>query len=159
MVYDITVSNLGNIDAIVDTVTTIDNANQNILYTIDGVERGVELKASESKNFTITVEYDKNVTQMSEETRNITISVNFAQKEGSNITPVNNTISTNELKRLAVTTGDGLYVDSTETGRYIYRGANPNNYITFNDEEWRIVSVETDGTLKIVKAGILDMMN
>ncbi len=55
------------------------------------------------------------------------------------------------LKSKVVTEGDGLYVDSTKEGRFIYKGANPNNYITFNNELWRIISVENDGSLKIVK--------
>lgn len=52
-----------------------------------------------------------------------------------------------------VTTGDGLYKDEYEEGRYIYKGENPNNYITFNNEYagWRILSVEKDGTIKIIK--------
>lgn len=53
-----------------------------------------------------------------------------------------------------VTTGDGLYKDEYEEGRYIYKGENPKNYITFNDEYagWRILSVEKNGTIKIIKA-------
>ena len=37
--------------------------------------------------------------------------------------------------------------------RYFFTGADPNNYITFNDEEagWRIISVECDGTIKIMR--------
>ena len=52
-----------------------------------------------------------------------------------------------------VTSGDGLYADLYEEGRYIYKGKNPNNYITFNDENagWRIISIEPDGTMKIMK--------
>ncbi len=50
-----------------------------------------------------------------------------------------------------VKTGDGLYKDTTEEGRYIYRGASPSNYITFNNETWRVMSVESDGTLKIIR--------
>ena len=52
-----------------------------------------------------------------------------------------------------VTSGDGLYQDEYENCRYLYKGANPNNYITFNDElaGWRIISVECDGTIKIMK--------
>ena len=34
--------------------------------------------------------------------------------------------------------------------RYFFTGANPNNYIRFNNETWRIVSVECDGTIKIM---------
>ena len=49
-----------------------------------------------------------------------------------------------------VTSGDGLYKDEYED-RYFYRGANPNNYITFNNETWRIVSIESDGTIKIIR--------
>ena len=37
--------------------------------------------------------------------------------------------------------------------RYFFTGENPNNYITFNGEKagWRIISVECDGTIKIMK--------
>ena len=46
--------------------------------------------------------------------------------------------------------GDGLYADEYEAGRYVYKGADPNNYIKFNEELWRIVSKEADGTYKII---------
>lgn len=62
-----------------------------------------------------------------------------------------NTLTTNDLKDLAVTSGDGLYKDTYENDRFIYKGTNPNNYITFNNEMWRILSVEADGSLKIIK--------
>lgn len=37
--------------------------------------------------------------------------------------------------------------------RYFFTGTNPNNYITFNNEQagWRIISVECDGTIKIMR--------
>ena len=46
----------------------------------------------------------------------------------------------------------GLEKDPYEC-RYFFTGANPNNYITFNGENagWRIISVECDGTIKIMK--------
>ena len=50
-----------------------------------------------------------------------------------------------------VTEGDGLYEDIYEEGRYVYRGQNPNNYIEFNGELWRIIAKETDGTYKIIR--------
>ena len=55
------------------------------------------------------------------------------------------------IKVNTVTEGDGLYEDEYEEGRYIYRGSNPNNYIMFNDELWRIIAKETDGTYKIIR--------
>ena len=54
-----------------------------------------------------------------------------------------------------VTEGDGLYEDIYEEGRYVYRGQNPDNYIWFNDELWRIVAKETDGTYKIIRNDVL----
>ena len=55
-----------------------------------------------------------------------------------------------------VTEGDGLYKDSYEDNVYTYRGANPNNYVTFNNEQWRIISVNTaDNTIKIMRNGVL----
>ena len=52
-----------------------------------------------------------------------------------------------------VTSGDGLYADEYEEGKYTYKGANPNNYVTFNNEKagWRIISINSDGTIKIMR--------
>lgn len=50
-----------------------------------------------------------------------------------------------------VTSGDGLYADSSEAGRYYFKGTNPNNYFKFSGSLWRIVSIETDGTVKLIK--------
>ena len=59
-----------------------------------------------------------------------------------------------------VTTGDGLYKDNYEEGRYFYKGANPNNYVTFNNElaGWRILSIESDGRIKIIRDIIIGSM-
>ena len=48
---------------------------------------------------------------------------------------------------------NSLYSDSYESGRYIYKGATPKNYINFNGEKWRIMAIEKDGRLKLVKGG------
>ena len=58
-----------------------------------------------------------------------------------------------DLAKNVVTTGDGLYADATEEGRYIYRGANPNNYITLGSDMYRIIAVESDNTLKVIRNG------
>ena len=56
-----------------------------------------------------------------------------------------------DIKVNTVTEGDGLYEDIYEEGKSTYKGANPNNYIMFNEELWRIIAKETDGTYKIIK--------
>ena len=50
-----------------------------------------------------------------------------------------------------VNNGDGLYKDEYEDGRYLYKGKNPNNYIKLSNAMYRIVSIESDGTIKVVK--------
>ena len=59
--------------------------------------------------------------------------------------------TSSDLKENVVTSGDGLYKDEYEDGRYFYKGANPNNYIVFDVGIWRIISIESDGTIKIIK--------
>ena len=63
------------------------------------------------------------------------------------------TYTIDQLKATALTEGttDGLYVDSAEQGRYVFKGGNPNNYLTLNNETWRIISIEADNTLKIMR--------
>ena len=58
---------------------------------------------------------------------------------------------------IVVDKGDGLYADEYEDGKYTYKGANPNNYVTFNNEQagWRIISINSDGTIKIMKNAII----
>ena len=46
---------------------------------------------------------------------------------------------------------DGLYIDTYEDGRCIYKGANPDNFISFNNELWRIISIDNDNSLKIIR--------
>ena len=50
-----------------------------------------------------------------------------------------------------VNSGEGLYADEYEDGKYTYKGVNPNNYVTFNNERWRIISINSDGTIKIMR--------
>lgn len=50
-----------------------------------------------------------------------------------------------------VTEGDGLYEDKYEEGRYVYKGANPNNYIKLGDDIYRIIAIETDNSIKVMK--------
>lgn len=61
------------------------------------------------------------------------------------------TISIGKKQIEIVESGDGLYKDDSEETKYIYKGTNPNNYIKWNGELWRIVSI-SDQQVKLVKA-------
>lgn len=42
-------------------------------------------------------------------------------------------------------------MDTTENNRYIYKGADPNNYIVLSNELYRIISLESDNKIKVIK--------
>ena len=156
MKYDITVENQGTMDAVLESIEVNDGNNPAITFQTSGIENGDELQVSQSDILTVIVSYDSSVTSQPENTSStITVTLNYKQKDGTGgITPGGDqTIGGQEVE--IVESGDGLYKDTYEDGRLIYRGQNPNNYITFNDELWRIIAKETDGTYKIIRNEVL----
>ena len=55
------------------------------------------------------------------------------------------------IKSGVVTSGQGVYND-TITNRYVFKGENPNNYIQLDDDLYRIIAIEPDDSLKLIKA-------
>jgi len=156
--YDVTVENKGTLNAKLDKINMTSSNNPAIKFTATGLTEGDKLSAGSSAILTVKVEYLTGVEVDNKNlSANLTVTLDYVQAnvgEGGIATiPGSDTLIEN-----VVTEGDGLYEDSTEAGRYVYRGSNPDNYITFNGEEagWRIISVETDGTLKIMKAANLE---
>ena len=45
--------------------------------------------------------------------------------------------------------GNGVYTINDE---YVYRGADVDNYVSFNDILWRIIKIDKEGDIKLVKA-------
>ena len=156
--YDITVTNNGNLNAKLDKYKLTDANNEAIKFTQTGLTNGEVLTAGSTKTFTVKVEYLSIVSeQPSKVTSSLTITLDYSQAENG-YTP-GEQVASEQLTSNLVTSGDGLYEDTYEPGRYVYKGANPNNYITFNNEEWRIISVEADGTLKIIKNASIGNMS
>ncbi len=152
MKYDITVANEGNIDAVLNSIKVSNSNNEAITFETSGIEEGDELKASETDILTVIVTYNPSITSQPEiTTATITVTLDYGQSNGTVTPPTPSGITSDDLKALAVTEGDGLYQDEYESGRFIYKGANPNNYITFNNETWRILSIEADGRIKIMR--------
>ncbi len=61
------------------------------------------------------------------------------------------TVSIDVLKNNIVTTGEGLYEDANTSSRYVYKGKNPKNYFEIDDVKYRILSIEPDNTLKLIR--------
>jgi len=160
--YTITVANDGNIDAVLDLITlSASNSDSVIKYSYAGITEDEELLAQTETSFTVKIEYDSTKTGTVTEAQKqntLTLDLDYVQKTSGGGSSSGGTSAATMLASKAVTTGDGLYADTYESGRYVYKGAAPENYITFNGEEagWRIMSVEADGTIKIIRKFILE---
>ena len=147
--YDITVKNAGSLDAKLDNVTLSDTNNPAIKFTSTGMTKGDIITAGNTGILTVKVEYLSTTSEQPTNTSS-TLTVDLDYSQATSNTPGGKSAA-DKLIATTVTTGDGLYADTYEEGRYIYRGGTPNNYITFNGETWRIMSVEADGTIKIIR--------
>ena len=154
--YDITIENQGTMDAILKTISKTDASNSAILFETSGVNEGDPLNVGENAIMQVKVTYNSSVTSQPDDLDStLKVDLTYEQSESVVTPPEPSGMTPEDLKELVVTHGDGLYADEYEDGRYFYKGTNPNNYITFNNETWRILSVEADGTLKIVKNDLL----
>ena len=155
MQYDITVENRGDIDAVLESIDVKTSENEAILFETSGIKRGDKLLPEESDVLTVVVTYNPEVTNQPDNLNSeVTVTLNYVQDDGS-ILPEPEGASIGGISVPTVESGDGLYEDEYEEGRYIYRGTNPNNYIEFNNELWRIISKEADGTYKILRNEIV----
>lgn len=149
--YTITVANQGTIDATLTGIEVNTNNNPAIEFETSGIEEGNNLLQGASDELYVKVSYSNSVTSQPENTNStITVTLNYEQATGA-VVPGGETLTSEDLKALAVTEGDGLYADEYELGKYTYKGVNPNNYITFNNETWRIISVDSNGLIKIMR--------
>ena len=151
--YDVVVENQGNLDAMLTAINGVDEANnqdpKSIKVKLQNIRVNDGLLAGEKKTFQVKVYWNSSVdfddVNMS---KDVQISLIYEQREASEIpSPLPSIDITDEV----VSSGDGLYVDQYEDERYVYRGSEPNNYIMFNDELWRIIAKESDGTYKIIR--------
>ena len=151
MRYTVTVENRGSIDAVLKTIKTTDSNNTAIIFEINGIEEGEVLKAHEETEFTVDVAYNASTSsQPSNLTSNIEVKLDYEQATGEEEPVVNSTsIGGNSVS--VVDNGDGLYSDEYTSGRYVYKGSNPNNYLKLGKDIYRIISKEADGTYKVIK--------
>ena len=160
--YDVVVENQGDLDAVLANIEGVDENNnqepKSIKVKLGNIRIGDALLASESKTFQVQVYWDASVdfseTDMQKE---IEITLTYEQSDdGVPVGPIpGDGVDMGGQNVELVTSEDGLYEDQYEIGRYIYRGSEPNNYIQFNNELWRIVAKETDGTYKIIRDELL----
>ena len=150
MQYDVTVSNEGDIDAKLDKITVPESNNPAIGFEVKGIREGSLLEAKQSAILTVIVKYNDVTEQPSDLTADLEVTLDYSQAPEGYIEPIQPvTIGGQEVE--IVESGDGLYKDEYEEGKYTYKGANPNNYITFNNEMWRVISIDSTGLIKIIR--------
>ena len=156
MTYEITIQNKGTIDAVLSKITKSDSNNPAILFETSGVNEGDTLLAGETAKMTVKISYNSSVTSQPENlSAEMAVTLEYTQAPEGYVPPVTGPSIGGQPVEL-VESGDGLYEDTYESGRYVYKGANPNNYIEFdNGEVWRIIAKEADGTYKILKKDLL----
>ncbi len=136
--YDITVTNNGNIDAILDKITITDSNNPAIIFTPSGLTEGATLLANESKVLTVKVEYSNSVTSQPENTgSSLTVALDFSQNDGHNVTPQTQTVYRN--------TTDYLYVGDSIEGKEITTDPTTlgkNHFLKHEIADNKIVSTE-----------------
>ena len=151
MRYDITVANEGSIDAVLNSIDVNTGSNDAITFETSGIKEGDALLKSTTDVLTVIVRYNSSVTSQPESTEStITVTLNYGQSDGTALPGVDGPLIGGQEVEI-VESGDGLYEDEYEDGKYTYKGANPNNYITFNNEMWRIISVDSNGLIKIMR--------
>ena len=159
--YDVTVENKGSIDATLKTITKTDTNNSAILFETSGIKEGDSLLVGAKAHMLVKVTYNSAITSQPKNlTSTLKVTLDYVQKSSSTVTP-STSLAADKLKENVVTAGDGLYADTTEAGRYIYRGGNPNNYIKLDSDSYnsdRIISVENDGTIKVMVMGSIGDM-
>ena len=155
MQYDVTVLNEGDIDAKLDKITIPESTNPAIGFEVKGIEEGSLLRSKETALLTVIVKYNNVTEQPSNLTADLKVTLDYSQAPEGYVPPVTGPSIGGQPVEI-VESGDGLYEDTYESGRYVYKGANPDNYIEFdNGEIWRIISKEADGTYKILKNELL----
>ena len=96
--YLITVENRGNIDAYVESINGIEEANQkeptDITFSIEDIAVNDKLKAKESKVFKIKVNWDSNGASIPDTNKDLTLDIDFVQDPGESTSPGSKTLST-----------------------------------------------------------------
>ena len=85
--YLITVENRGNIDAYVESINGINEANSieptDIKFSIEDIKVNDKLPAKESKLFKVKVNWDSSSTSIPDTNKDLTLTINFAQDTGN----------------------------------------------------------------------------
>ena len=133
IIYEVTVSNLGSLDAILDSIKIKMNSQDIIQFKVDGIMSGDVLKQGESIKFDVIMKYNENVTNQPGETSiDFSMDLNYLQNgNSSNFSDADSDVS----DMLAI---NGIDLDVSETS--VKAEVSANNaikyYYSLDNDKW-----------------------
>ena len=152
------------VETVVVEPTTIDQLNSKVLSSKEEIFSNNKAEVVTSYRLRAWIDESVDTTKLNEKKYSYKFRVNInneaAPVKGLTATEfAQANVGKNGLEQITHTIDDTLQVDSKFATEYRYRGGNVNNYVTFNNEVWRIIGVmsteDTDGNvenrIKIIK--------
>ena len=149
--YNVTVQNQGKLDAYLESIEGIDEANEkaptDIKFKISEITRYTKLQVNESKTFKVIVTFDSSATNLPEESKQLTLKLNFAQDSGNAPEPEPEGVTIAQATNTLLSASSAIYnyLDGTYLG-----GTQDSNYVWFNGFMWRIMGENADGSIRMI---------
>ena len=140
--YFITVENRGTIDAYVESIHGIEEANQkeptDITFSIEGIEMNDKLGSKQSKVFKVKVNWDSHATSIPETSKDLTLTINFKQDMNDNPSEIVSNIEEPVIK-------DGLIPVTYDKNGNTVKANIYGDWYNYENKEWaNAVSVTSE---------------
>ena len=169
--FNVSAQNQGTTDAKLMEIKGLEESNTKepscIQVSVEDHNIGEVVYPNQIKNFTITItstctsysskEFDLHFIYEKQETINGSLPTLGNAVEYLKNNKVSTDINTSPTNGLFAIGNNGELTTSTSPREYRYIGADPDNYIQFNNELWRIIGI-FDGQLKIIRSESLGDM-
>ena len=138
IVYDVTVSNKGNINAVLDYIKIKMSEQDIIHFKIDGINSNEVIKKGDEKTFTLTMTYNENITSQPNITStDFNMDLSFLQEGNSSDFNTSNslsdTLSINKIDLSSTETSIRSNVSATKAIKYYYSIDNDKWYESENN--------------------------
>ena len=154
----------GSTETVVVEPTTIEKLNNKVLSSKEEIFSNNKREVTTSYRLRAWIDESVDTTKLNEKKYSYKFRVNI-NNEAAPVKVLNATefaqanVGKNGLEQITHTIDNTLQVDNKFATEYRYRGGNVNNYVTFNNEAWRIIGIipteDTDGNvenrIKIIK--------
>ena len=145
------------VETVVVEPTTIDQLNNKVLSSKEEIFSNNKGEVLTSYRLRAWIDESVDTAKLNEKKYSYKFRVNINNeaapvKEDYALTFAKSKVGTDGLEQITHTIDDTLQVDSKFATEYRYRGGNVSNYVTFNNEAWRIIGVipteDTNGNVE-----------